>query len=621
MEQSLLFVLHAVLHSDAQIGSILRMARQTHPAGSKHSLLLLCDLPDAGAAALPGDAPLLRRLQSGIMSMNARSGGFLLLVRRRKWNDAQRVYLGEHQTPSCRQTIAQLLDRGDTDAAFDAATVSPASLKGRFSHVLFSDISLCCTPDTPARMMKALDSTHAGCIAARILEKQTFPQTTLARLCAAAPFSFSPFLSSQCSRLDKKGQCPPDAPTLYAANTLITSSETPDCAVSAAQNCFFVRRHSQTLPDFFIAYRYLCLTDSLFHALLPLFQMALLFLSAASGLPWLTALALLPAELWALLHPRQLPGALLRLSLLPLTACISLDALLCRLFARSKPLRPRMPPSLISPQGCTLWAAMLLPAALYGAQALSALLPVCLLWLAAPLIIPALDAPTLERIPLNSSQKKQLHLLAESAFFDSESAEIQPPMRMLILCCGCMLGLIEPDEAARRIERLLGIFSPDALSLSGFAAMLCAAQYLRQRMGDCDAALRDLPAKVESAALGRPLEKNTSRLRSFLAAARGEIPSAQAVDHLSKPDTPEPLDLLFLPLESAKASPVYPLSLPLTHPHTFLRRQLFAKEAPVFLPEPTLRVLFLTAASLGHPFLPLLERSPVTGPYMPLLLI
>ena len=89
----------------------------------------------------------------------------------------------------------------------------------------------------------------------------------------------------------------------------------------------------------------------------------------------------------------------------------------------------------------------------------------------------------------------------------------------------------------------------------------------------------------------------------------------------NKSEIPEPLDLLFLPLESAKSSPVYPLSLPLTHPHTFLRMQLLAKEQPVFLPKPASQFLFLSAAALNHPFFALLERSPVAGPYMPLLFV
>ena len=158
MEQALLFVMHAVLRSDAGIGGILRAMRHARPAGSGYALLLLCDLPDAGAATMPGDAPMLRRLQSGVMSMNARSGGgFFLLVRRRVWDDAQRAYLGENQSVSYRHVVARLISCGEADAVFDAATISPASLKGCFSHVLFSEVTLSCTPDLPARMLDALN--------------------------------------------------------------------------------------------------------------------------------------------------------------------------------------------------------------------------------------------------------------------------------------------------------------------------------------------------------------------------------------------------------------------------------------------------------------------------------
>ena len=209
--------------------------------------------------------------------------------------------------------------------------------------------------------------------------------------------------------------------------------------------------------------------------------------------------------------------------------------------------------------------------------------------------------------------------LAESAFFDSERIKSTPPVRMLIACSGCMLGLIEPDEAARRVEKLLGSLSQDTLSPGGLAAMLCAAQYLRQRMSDCDAALRKLPADIEAAALRMPLEKAAGTLSLLLAAARGDMSSEQAAGRLAEAGVPPPVDLLFLPLQRAKTSPVYPVSLPLTHPHTFLKKQLLAKDAPVFLPEPAIKGLFLAAAALDHPFLALLERSPVTGPYMPLL--
>ena len=146
MEDALLYVLHATVQDAGQIGSILRAARHARPHDSRCCLLLLCDLPDAGASVLPEDAPILRRLQSGVMAMNARdSTRFLLLVRRRVWDDAQRTYLGENQHISCRRIIAQLLSSGETDAVFTAATISPSTLKSAV-HPLNADFSMVVIP-------------------------------------------------------------------------------------------------------------------------------------------------------------------------------------------------------------------------------------------------------------------------------------------------------------------------------------------------------------------------------------------------------------------------------------------------------------------------------------------
>lgn len=61
---------------------------------------------------MPEDEPLLRALQSAVMAADARAGRFLLLVRRRVWDDASRLYLGESQPISPVQTVSALLDRG-----------------------------------------------------------------------------------------------------------------------------------------------------------------------------------------------------------------------------------------------------------------------------------------------------------------------------------------------------------------------------------------------------------------------------------------------------------------------------------------------------------------------------
>lgn len=620
MNGALLHVLHAELHAIAQIPDLLRAARHAAPKQAAHCVLLLCDLASASAQELPGDAPMLRKLQSGVMAMNARSAGeFQLLVRRRVWDDAARAYLGADRKTSCRETIARLTASGETEEAFAAVTCSPASLHDRFDFVLFSDISLSCTPDTPVRMAEALTRSGCGVLSAQVLEKKAFPQTALARLCAASPFSLSPLRAARKDRLRRKAQGSADAPMIYTLKALAASLIEPPRSAPIAEGCFFVRRQPPTLPGFFREHRIRCLHGDILHALLPAAQLLLLFISGLTGLPWLTALALIPPELWAFVHPRQLPAALVRLALLPLTALVSLDALLGRMLARSRLLRLRVPDVLITPQGCALFGAMLLPIALHSAQALATLLPVCLLWLAAPLIVPALGAPTIERIPLNRDQLSRLRRMAEGSFFDSTDSSGSPPLRMLAACVGCMLGILEPDEAARQAKAQLDALENQPVSAYEMSALLAAAQFLREKMGDCDASLRELPGDIENKTLSLPLRPSLGRLRALLAAARQEISTAQALEQMARSGIPEPQELLFLPLQSVKSTPVYPLSLPLTHPHTFLQRQLLEKKAPTFLPDPASSVLFLAAAALGHPFHTLLIRSPIAGPYMPLL--
>ena len=299
-------------------------------------------------------------------------------------------------------------------------------------------------------------------------------------------------------------------------------------------------------------------------------------------------------EALALVRPRLLPGALLRTALLPLTAAVSLDALLCRLFARSRWLRLRLPDSLVSAQGCMLTGAVLLPLAIASAQALVPLLPILLLWISAPLLLPALASPTLERIPLAEDQQAQLRSLAESAYFDAAQVSDAPPaLRMLAACAGSMLGVLEPDEAARQTQALLALDPPVHSSVERAALLVCA-QFLRERMADCDAALRALPAQLED----------------FARTKAGALPLF--------PDADDPLSALFLPLGPARRTAQHDITLPLTHPHTYLKR-LLPDGNPTG--DPLARFLALAAAALNHPFHALLLRSPVAAPYAPLLYV
>ncbi|MDY4541924.1 MAG: hypothetical protein SPD88_03905 [Candidatus Ventricola sp.] len=590
MDRSLLHVVSCVLRTQADADDALRQLRRLSAGDAAHTLLLFAGFHAANAASLPDDAPLLRRLQSGVMAMNARRPGrFLLLARRRVWDDASRQYLGWEQPLSCREVLAQLLSSGQTSAVFDAATVSPASLKGRFDAVLFSGMELSCTPDTPARMLAALDHAPCGRVAALIRHPRAYPETVFARLVRTCGFSLSPVSAARETLLARDGLLPAYQPTLFTAGALIASLDAPVTASPKAEGCFFMRRAPLTLAACFSAHRLHVLRRTDAVSFLPLVQLALLVTSALTGVPLLTALALLPEAL-ALLHPRLLPGALLCTALLPLTAAVSLDALLCRLFARSRWLRLRLPDSLVSAQGCMLTGAVLLPLAIASVQALVFLLPILLLWLSAPLLLSALASPTLERIPLAEDQRAQLRTMAESAYFDA-AQDVHAPaaLRMLAACAGCMLGVLEPDEAARQTQALLTA-EPAVDSPVENAALLVCAQFLRERMADCDAALRALPAQLEDYARKK-------------AGTQTPFPSASQDD---------PLAALFLPLGPAGRTAQHAMTLPLTHPHTYLKR-LLPDGNPTG--DSLARFLALAAAALDHPFHALLLRSPVAAPY------
>ena len=86
-----------------------------------------------------------------------------------------------------------------------------------------------------------------------------------------------------------------------------------------------------------------------------------------------------------------------------------------------------------------------------------------------------------------------------------------PARRMLTACAGRMLGVLETDEAARRVasallqaQGLIDAIRADepegapAVEASELACALASAQFLRENMGDCDAALRTLPTEIEA---------------------------------------------------------------------------------------------------------------------------
>ena len=353
------------------------------------SILLFCDLPDAPCAKLPQEDSLIQALHSGIKSMNMHhADSCFLLVRRRVWDDAARQYLGRGQRLSCREVIAQLLLQGESSASFESASIMPASTRDRWEAVLFSDISIICTPDTPVRTAAYLEKHKLAAVGLRILPRREYPHSALEHLSGHMPFSLSPLHAAKEYALAQQGQVSADQPILYTLQALSVIQMRQPAPV--APQCCFTRKHAPDWPSIFSHYRRLCRIAPLSNACVPLIQLACLAAAAVFGIPLFAVCALLP-ELWTLFQPSAWPSALLRIALLPLTAPHALDVLLCRLLARSALLRLRVPSLLFSPLVCLFAALALLAAAFVSVYALVSVLPFVMLWLCMPVLYPVLD--------------------------------------------------------------------------------------------------------------------------------------------------------------------------------------------------------------------------------------
>lgn len=589
------------------------LPRRAEPGGA---VLLLCDLPDAPLEHMPQDALLLRKLQSGVMSVaQRRPGCAMLLVRRRVWDDASRLYLGRGQRTPAREVVSQLLTAGQTDAVFDAASVSPRPLRGRFDAVLLADASLSFAPDTPRRMLAALRETGTSIVRGPVLHAPREPAPLVTSLLRRG-FTLTPLLPE------------PDALPLLATPEAL-GRPLPQ-AVPLAGDCPFVAREQTDMAALLSRAREsFRRCEGGWPLLAPVLTLAALLLAAASGNAVLACLALILPELAALRRPSQLPGALVRLTLLPALAASALDARLARLFARSPGLRIALPVAAQSPAACTVCGVLLLPLAAAGVDALVPLLPVSLLWLLAPVIVRALDSPVRERIPLSDDERLLLRGEAEGLFHALQGeAPSDPALRMLAHCGACLLGTLEPDEAARNVQALLPALKAqlaDAHAIPRACALTCA-QLLRERMGQCDAALRPLPGELESLVLASPAPKGDGLLARLLCAALRE----DSAPLRGAAGTDAPADVLFLPAHLLHIAGPSPALLPLTHPHTYLARHTLPPDHPLAEDEKTLlrfsaeerelRYLALADSALDGAFAALFARSPVAAPLFPALL-
>lgn len=614
--EKILLVVHAEIGEHTQIGILLRSLRRL--AAAHTHLLLFGDLAPSDTERRMEDEPLVRALQSGVMSMDKRSAErCMLLVRERAWDDTARAYLGRAQKQTIRSVIAQLLQSGKTDAAFRAASISPSSLSGVYSAVLLMDAGIACTPDMPGRMADALFLSGGSCVTARVLPLRAPEETLLTRL-SRLGFSLCAADSARKALLKQETLADAGEVVMFDAGALASSPLPPDTPCPGINSCLFVRQSAPTLSQYIDAFHLLCLRKANAATLLPLAQAILLACSALSGAAWLTFATLFVPELFSLLRPRLWPAVLVRTAFLPLLFACALDGLSRRLLAQSARFRIELPRSAFSPPACCVWGGALLFSALIGVHALVPLMSLSLLWLSAPLIARALHSPAHERIPLSDEEQHDMLLQARQAFTalpENTLREHSPALCMLALCALCMLGELEADEAARRIQSQF-VRAQDAPMKRAYeqAAILACAQYVRERMSDCDAALRDLPAQLEAYVSSLPVARESGLLSAFLAAARSRDSTLHALDALRTATEASVMDRLLLPPSRPVPRLADEPSFPLTHPHSYLRLGKHAASSDWLI-----RFLFVSASALGQPFGPLLLRSPITEPYAPML--
>lgn len=616
----LLIVLHACAASVADAEAAVRALRHAadpDPA-SDTACLLLCDLPAADCPHMPGDAPIIRALQSGVMAMDSRRPGrFMLLVRSRVWCDAARQYLGDEQSETPAQAVARILASQRPAAPFAAASVSPETLPGKFDAVLLLSASLACTPDTPARMLRRMVSLGADSLRGRVVLPTGHMDTPLRRLLA---LGYTPS-GVAAARAFTAPACPAaDAPVLYTADALVRLAGVPACdwpmPEHTSDNALFLWKDPPALPNVLRAYRIDCLQSGSGAALLPVVQIALLFWAALTGSFVLAMLAFLLPELPAVRHPTRLPCALIRTALLPVHAALAADALLARAFACLPGFRIQVSRMLFTAEGCAVAGGLLIALGIVSAGALVPLMFIGLLWLAAPLIMRALDTPAVQRIPLTDAEAAKLRAAAIAAY-NARPTDAPPAACALDAVIGCMLGILEPDEAARIAQAQLERPAIHAAhSAAGQASLLTAAQFFREHMADCDAALRALPVQLEALVTAMPMPAGDSRLAVFLRACRTSSGST-ATRTLIRTSSPDALDFPFLPPEYPRKPYADPRTLPLTHPHAYLRA-LPSESAD--MPDDS-AYLCLVSAALGHPLHGLLLRSPVCAPFAPLLFL
>jgi len=131
------------------------------------SFAILSDWTDAPAERMPGDDEALAAAREGIARLNRRHGErFLLLHRRRVWNEGEQVWMGWERKRGKLHELNRLL-RGATHTTFITSAASPAGAAGGPSALrgVPADVRYVITLDADTRLPRGAVNRLVGTIA------------------------------------------------------------------------------------------------------------------------------------------------------------------------------------------------------------------------------------------------------------------------------------------------------------------------------------------------------------------------------------------------------------------------------------------------------------------------
>lgn len=154
-------VIPTLLYSADNVRSLLEHIEICHLANRDSELLfgILGDFPDASQEALPQDQSLLDAAVAGIRQLNAKYAAagrsrFFLLYRPRKWNPAERVWMGPERKRGKLEEFNRLVREG----CRDSYTVVEGDLEAIRSvkHVITLDADTQLPPESAAKLVGAI---------------------------------------------------------------------------------------------------------------------------------------------------------------------------------------------------------------------------------------------------------------------------------------------------------------------------------------------------------------------------------------------------------------------------------------------------------------------------------